>query len=410
MATGGGMDIHKFLKEVLTFGDKEIKMVGTKDEPWFCGKDVCEAMEYRKYRDALAELENKDKNSLYELMMSGVVQLNWTTTQDLNNETKACYISEKGLYDLALKSRKPAAAQFKDWITGEVLPSLRKTGKYEVKSNQDDMEALRLYFEEQLRIKDEEHQHQLKEKDDKIKDQEFYIRETNRHNQLMNELLIDNTKIQATQVIYIATTDRYALENKFKVGGIESCHKVDNRLGSYNTGRPKDDQMYFSDLILVVNYKQIEDRIKTLISRFRDTAKKEMYLMHYTDIQYVVKYCCEHYNEEVDHVNEHLDQFINNLNRYKLRPVVPPPAKCNFTTITQCEEDGSVHTQILEGHSDKVLVQNLLAYIASLQCAEISKKEVFDKLKVRGKRKQLLPLVQSAFRLKRPDITLMHQK
>jgi len=43
-----------------------------------------------------------------------------------------------------------------------------------------------------------------------------------------------------------------------------------------------------------------------------------------------------------------------------------------------------------------------------LKCDEISKKEVFDELNIRGNRKQLLPLVKSAFRLKRPEIKLLN--
>jgi hypothetical protein len=61
-------------------------------------------------------------------------------------------------------------------------------------------------------------------------------------------------------------------------------------------------------------------------------------------------------------------------------------------------------------HENNGFVQNLLIYITSLKCEEISKKEVFNDLKVRGKRKNLLQLVQTAFRIKRPDIVLLHRK
>jgi prophage antirepressor-like protein len=41
-------------------------------------------------------------------------------------------ISESGLYSLILRSRKPIARGFKRWITHEVIPSVRKTGKYDL--------------------------------------------------------------------------------------------------------------------------------------------------------------------------------------------------------------------------------------------------------------------------------------
>ena len=43
---------------------------------------------------------------------------------------KQPYINESGLYNLILKSQKPEAKQFKQWVTSEVLPSIRKTGSY----------------------------------------------------------------------------------------------------------------------------------------------------------------------------------------------------------------------------------------------------------------------------------------
>jgi len=47
------IDINQFLTDILTYEDKKIKMEGTWDEPWFCGRDVCEVLGYDNYRNAL---------------------------------------------------------------------------------------------------------------------------------------------------------------------------------------------------------------------------------------------------------------------------------------------------------------------------------------------------------------------
>ena len=62
-----------------------------------------------------------------------------TDEEIINQSLKA--VNEYGLYNLILGSRKPEAKQFKRWITHEVLPSIRKTGKYEVKQSREQLIA-----------------------------------------------------------------------------------------------------------------------------------------------------------------------------------------------------------------------------------------------------------------------------
>ena len=89
------------------------------NEPWFVAKDVCECLEIKNSRDALSRLDDDEK---------GVV-----LTDTLGGKQEMTTINEYGLYSLVLGSRKKEAKDFKRWITHEVLPSIRKTGRYEVK-------------------------------------------------------------------------------------------------------------------------------------------------------------------------------------------------------------------------------------------------------------------------------------
>lgn len=85
--------------------------------PYFVGKDVAKILEYGNPRDALARhVDDEDK---------GVVK-----TDTLGGTQELTVINESGLYSLILRSKKPAAREFKRWVTSEVLPSIRRYGMY----------------------------------------------------------------------------------------------------------------------------------------------------------------------------------------------------------------------------------------------------------------------------------------
>ena len=96
----------------------EVRVVTIEDEPWFVGKDVAEVLGYEKPRNALSTHVDEDD------------ALKWGITDSLGREQETTVINESGLYSLVLSSKLPTAKTFKRWITGEVLPSIRKHGAY----------------------------------------------------------------------------------------------------------------------------------------------------------------------------------------------------------------------------------------------------------------------------------------
>lgn len=90
-----------------------------KGEPWFCGKDVAEALGYSNTKDALLRHVDKTDKLGSQITTSGQAR---TMT----------FINESGLYSLILSSKLEAARRFKHWVTSEVLPSIRKQGGYMV--------------------------------------------------------------------------------------------------------------------------------------------------------------------------------------------------------------------------------------------------------------------------------------
>ena len=77
----------------------------------------------------------------------GVQNVTPYISDNLGRKQYPTFINESGVYSLIFGSKLPTAKKFKHWVTSEVLPTLRKTGKYEIPK--DPMSALKLMFEAQ---------------------------------------------------------------------------------------------------------------------------------------------------------------------------------------------------------------------------------------------------------------------
>ena len=101
---------------VFSFGEHEVRVVVREGEPWFVAGDVAVALGYRDAANAGRILADHQKGTQIVSTPSG--------------DQRVTIINESGLYRLVLRSRKPEAEKFSDWVTGEVLPAIRKTGQY----------------------------------------------------------------------------------------------------------------------------------------------------------------------------------------------------------------------------------------------------------------------------------------
>jgi anti-repressor protein len=99
-----------------------IRTIARDGEAWFVASDVCGILGIANPSDAVRGLDADES----ELVPAALVTTEGRPQDFLN------LINEPGLYSLILRSRKPEAKAFKRWITHEVLPALRKTGRYEV--------------------------------------------------------------------------------------------------------------------------------------------------------------------------------------------------------------------------------------------------------------------------------------
>lgn len=103
----------------------EIRVSGTKDEPLFCLSDVCRILDIKNVSQCKTRLK-QDGVILNEGVSKTKNQYGTITEQKVT----LTFINEQNLYKLIMRSSQPNAEPFQDWVCGEVLPTIRKTGGY----------------------------------------------------------------------------------------------------------------------------------------------------------------------------------------------------------------------------------------------------------------------------------------
>lgn len=173
----------------------EVRSLIIDNEPWFVASDVCKALNIKNATDTLKRLDDDERARF-----------------NLGRQGEANIINEYGLYNLILASRKPEAKQFKRWITHEVIPSIRKTGQYQVSTNP--MDILKLTYEALNQTNENVAKHDLRitelEQNKLLSPGEYnYIGRAirNKVKQVKSELNMDLVHKQTSQIYHAINRD-----------------------------------------------------------------------------------------------------------------------------------------------------------------------------------------------------------
>lgn len=98
----------------------KVRVLIRDNEPWFVAKDVCDCLELGNVSQTCSRLDDDERGIISNDTPSGKQEM--------------LIVSEPGLYSLIGSSKKQEAKSFKRWVNHEVLPSIRKTGKYDARS------------------------------------------------------------------------------------------------------------------------------------------------------------------------------------------------------------------------------------------------------------------------------------
>ena len=116
-------------EKVFKYEATELPVIKYKDEIWFKAVVVATILKYTNQRKAIRDhVDPEDKRKLSELMPESKRN---ESVRLKGNEGNSLYLSESGLYSLVLRSKLESAKEFKRWVTSQVLPSIRKTGRYD---------------------------------------------------------------------------------------------------------------------------------------------------------------------------------------------------------------------------------------------------------------------------------------
>jgi prophage antirepressor-like protein len=239
-----------------------------------------------------------------------------------HNQKISIYINEPGLYDLIMQSKMPVAKKFKSWVTGELLPRIRKAEKEKaIRIAEEKTKAL----EERLRIAEAEAE--IEKKDRSIFN--------------LNDFVYVAQTLRKDEIFYLATTPLYASQNRFKYGGIATAKDLPARLATYNTGRPEGDLYYYTKIIKCHSYKHIERCIELLIKGFKDKKHGTKELMHirYDCLEEIIEFIVENRGKDIDFINKHAQSFINKT--VHETPIVPDPIELGDYIVTTRRRNGA---------------------------------------------------------------------
>lgn len=193
------------------FGD--IRTIIAEDgEPRFCLVDICRVLGVQV------------QNTKRRLNVRGVYSINTPTN---GGEQSLLFVNEPNLYKCIFQSRKKEAEQFQDWVTSEVLPSIRKTGGYIATKHDDTPEEIMARALVVAQSTLERQQKRLQEQTMTIERQEQQIQEQHKELQAAapkvsyyDETLMSSNTLTMTQAANAIGLSVYALTDKLQKAGI----------------------------------------------------------------------------------------------------------------------------------------------------------------------------------------------
>ena len=191
------VEMNKKVAAAVVFENPEFGKIRTltdeNGEPLFCAKDVCNILGYKRANDAVSQLVNDLDTAKRRNKVPGSLRKDGSRTV---RTQLMLYVNESGFYALVLGSKLSTAVKFKNWVTADVLPQIRKTGGYiPVQQEESDEETIR-HAEEILRATLKENL--LKKQRLQIEQQKKLIgeqdTEIHRLNDVVDEQVVRNAK------------------------------------------------------------------------------------------------------------------------------------------------------------------------------------------------------------------------
>jgi prophage antirepressor-like protein len=202
--------------EIHNFENKNVRIVGSNTDPWFTVKDICTILDLSNVTAVLKNIPEKWKGMRKISSSSG--------------EQDMLVVNESGLYKLIMRSTKPIAQKFQEWVCEEVLPSIRKKGEFVLQEYKQKLEEKQKIVDQQQSLLDEK-QSALDEKQNVVVKQQSLLEEKDDR---IKKLQRETQVVDGKNVVYLATSDDREKEGVFTVG---KAIDLKNRLHVYNNNK-----------------------------------------------------------------------------------------------------------------------------------------------------------------------------
>ena len=247
------MDLIKTIDETFKFENKEIRVIGSYQEPWFVAKDICDVLGLSNITEALRNIPERWMSS--EILKSSY------------NSQHMKIISEPAVYKLIIRSNKQIAQKFQEVVCEEILPSLRKKGEYKL-------------------------QELINEKEEQISILQNKNKTLSRH--VRRKIIDKNKEGKCLYIIY--STE---IKDKVKIG---SAINIETRIRELSCGNPE--RFIIKELYYTNCYILLEESIKKVFAKHRISLSCEWY------DNIVLEKIKEYIEGYIDHYNK-FEEFSN---------------------------------------------------------------------------------------------------
>jgi prophage antirepressor-like protein len=290
------------INNIIKYNNEEITVIiDNNNIPWFSAINVANVLGYNNTRKAIIKnVAKQDRTSFSDLEK-------FINKIPKNMQPHAIYINESGLYSLILNSKKQIAKEFRQWITSEVIPSIRKSGSYQI---------------------EEKYKDKLDKLNDKLKEAKKEIRIL-KHNQ-------KKKNYKATGMIYVIRPIDTTKKNLLKPGKTTNFNE---RLGVYNTGLPNNVEILFT--LEVDDPDAVEHCMKGLLHKYVYRKNKEYYECTLKKIREVIFKCDKLVHDE--YYCENCQSRITSINHFNEEHQIEDDEKLYLDIITNIDQEGGIN-------------------------------------------------------------------
>jgi prophage antirepressor-like protein len=220
--------------EIYNFKSQQLRVVGTFEDPWFAAKDICDILGISNVTQSLTNIPDKWKGLCKTYTLSGDQVMN--------------IVNESGLYKMILRSNKPEAQPFQEWVCEDVLPGIRKNGEYVLEEYKKKLEDQQKALDEQIK--------EAQEKQKILEEQQIALEKKDEH---IRKLQREKQVVDGKNCVYLCTTDEKESEGIYTIG---QTINIEDRLKEYNQNK-----LFNFKMIKYISCKsaKLMDAIETII-------------------------------------------------------------------------------------------------------------------------------------------------